>query len=118
MPMVVAWNSNTTAFMPASGWEDAAGITGARGWGEMRCRNGNITATPAVQFANDPRNPDATATGVGSTLSADGVSDPNGITALSSTTKKLARAGWNLSLTSGTVLSTAWVSGAVDLIRN
>jgi hypothetical protein len=70
--MTVAHNTNaSTIFVPATGWLDATGVTFARGYGEMRGKNGNITATPAVQTTNDVHAPGTgNVTAVGSTPSA------------------------------------------------
>lgn len=84
----------------------------------MRGRNGNITATPAVQLANDVHDPGGTATSVGATMSADGPSDPNGNTTLSTGSYRFARAGWNVTLSAGTTLATAAVAGGVALMRS
>jgi hypothetical protein len=117
--MGIAANSNNrTVFIPAGAWEDAGAIARVRGWGEMRGATGEITATPAVQLSNDPRNPPATATAVGATLSADGVSDPTGATALATGAFRFIRPGWNVKLSSGTTLATATVAGAVQFITS
>jgi hypothetical protein len=116
--MTVAWNSNASSvFLPATSWVSADGVTGAKGWGEMRGRNGQITATPAVQLTNDVHDPPTTATAVGATMSADGPSDPNGTTALSTGGYRYARGGWIVTLSSTTTLSTAVVAGGIALIR-
>jgi hypothetical protein len=81
----------------------------------MRGKNGNIQVKPAVQVANDVRNP-GTATAVGATVTADGVSDPNANTALTTGSAKYARVGWLVSLTSGATLATASLAGTVELI--
>jgi hypothetical protein len=107
--------STTEVFIPAGPWASAANVSGARGHGEMRGKTGNFQARPAVQVANDTRSP-GTATAVGSGLAADGVSDPNGITALTTGSSKYIRPGWLVSLTSGTTLGTAQLGGAIDLI--
>lgn len=117
--MMVASNTTTVVFIPASGWMDAAGITSGKGWGEMRGKNGNIGATPAVQFTNDPHDPGTgNVTPVGAQITADGVSDPNGNTALSSGSFRYVRAGWNVALSSGATLATASVAGVIELIRS
>lgn len=115
--MTVAAASTTPVFIPATEWGDALGVALAKGWGEARGRNGNVTATPAVQFANDPRNASGAGTAVGATLSADGVSDPNGNTTVSSGSNKYVRGGWNVALSSGTTLATMTVSGVIQIIR-
>jgi hypothetical protein len=115
---IAANTNNRTVFIPAGAWEDAGSITRVRGWGEMRGATGNITATPAVQLSNDPRNPPATATPVGATLSADEVSDPTGAAALATGAFRFIRPGWNVTLASGATLATATVAGVVQLITS
>ena len=83
----------------------------------MRNRNGNLTATPAIQLTNDTHDPGTSSTAVGSTVSADGVSDPNGVTTVSTGAYRFVRPGWNVVLSAGTTLATASVTGVVELIR-
>jgi hypothetical protein len=118
--MLVAHNTNlSTIFIPATGWQDATGVTFARGYGEMRGRNGNVTATPAVQTTNDVHDPGGSSTTpVGSTISTDGVSDPNGANAVSTGSARFIRGGWLVTLSSTTNLATAAVAGVIELIRN
>lgn len=112
----VAANSATAYFQPGGPWREAAGITGARSNAEMRGRNGNAQAQAAVQTANDIRNPDTPAIGVGAAMTADGVSDPNGETSIASGTKRYIRSGWLVSLTSGSTLATAAVGGEIEYL--
>ncbi len=107
--------STTAVFIPAGPWVSAANLSAAKGHGEMRGRTNQFQAQPAVQFANDVRNP-TTSTAVGSLITGDGVSDPNGNTALSTGSVKYARPGWLVSLVSGTTLATAQLAGVVELI--
>lgn len=115
---VVAVTDASTVFIPATEWVSCSGVTSAKGWGEMANRTGLLSATPAVQFANDVRSPQASATSVGVALTATGVSDPNGNTTLSTGSFKYLRAGWNVTLTSGTSVGTAVVAGLIQLIRS
>lgn len=117
-PMTVAWNSTNSVAIPAGpGWFSAAGLAGGRGWGEMSAKNGNLRAVPGIQLTNDVNDPTSgTTTAVGSLLSADGVSVPNGVNALSTGGYRFARPVWILSLSSGTDLATACVSGTIELI--
>lgn len=76
--MGIAWNqSAASVFIPATGWVSAAAVVGARGWGEIRGRTGNLTVIPAVQLTNDVHNPDVDIHNVGPTLTTDGIYDPN-----------------------------------------
>lgn len=113
--MGLAATSVTEVFIPAGGWENAGNVTGGRGWGELRGRTGNFQVKPAVQLANDVRSPGA-ATAVGSALSADGVSDPGAVTALSTGASRYIRVGWLVSLTSGSTLGFGAAAGTVELI--
>ena len=108
--------STVAVFVPSGAWESAAGVTGARASGEMRGKNGNAQAQPAVQVANDQRSPGA-ATGIGSTMTNDGVTDPvNPSTSLSTDGVKYLRTGWLVSLISGSNLATASVAGVIELL--
>ena len=114
----VSTNSATSAFYPAGPWQSATGITSAKGWGECVGRNGNISVTPAVQLVNDPRAAPAGGTAVGTAMTANGVSDPNGDTAISSGAYKYIRGGWNVVLSAGGTLATAHVGGVIELIKS
>ena len=106
-------------FIPATGWMSATNVTAAKGWGELRGKTGNFQAKPAVQVANDVRSPGAsTAVGgfVGGVGGVDGVSDPTGNVAVTAGTSKYIRAGWLVSLSSGTTLATGSLGGVVELI--
>jgi hypothetical protein len=117
--MGLAWDkSASSAFIPATGWMSAAGITGGRGWGEIRGRTGNLTVIPAVNLSNDVHDPGASVTNCGPTLSTDGVYDPTGVTALSSGAFRFVRAGWVVQLSAGTTLAAASVGGVVELIQS
>lgn len=108
--------STTEVFIPVGGWVSTANLSGARGWGELRGKTGSFQAKPAVQVANDVRSP-GTATAVGTAISTDGVSDPNGVVSVTNAgSTKYARAGWLVSLTAGTTLGTGNLAGVVELI--
>jgi hypothetical protein len=112
---LVATNTTTAIFVPATDWELTLGVTGARAWGEIRCRNGLIQVQPAVQVTNDIR-ANYTQTGLSPTMTTDGVYDPSAAAAITSSgTSRYMRSGWLISLTSGNTLATAWVGGAVEL---
>ena len=57
---LVASDSTSAVSIPCTGWVSAAGVTGAKGWLEMRGQNGNLQATPAVQLTNDVHDPGLT----------------------------------------------------------
>lgn len=117
--MLVAAIATGVVFIPAGPWVSAAGVTSAKGWGEMRGKNGNIGVTPAVQFTNDVHDPGASnVTAVGTQMTTDNVSDPNGNTALASGSFRFVRPGWNVALSAGAVLATAAVGGTIELIRS
>ena len=108
--------STVAVFVPTGGWVSAANLTGARGCGEIRGRNGLFQAMPAVQVANDTRSP-GTVTAVGTALTTDGVSDPDSIHPVTNAgSSRYCRPGWLVSLTSGTVLASAGLTGMVELI--
>jgi hypothetical protein len=107
--------STTKVFVPAGPWQPADNVTAAKGWRELRGKTGNFQAEPAVQVANDVRSPGA-ATAVGSALTADGVSDPNGHVVVTTASSKYIRPGWLVSLTSGTTLAFGSLAGVVVLI--
>jgi len=120
LPQYMSWAgyaaiSTTELFIPAGPWASAANLSAAKGYGEMRGRTGQFQAKPAVQLANDVRSPSA-GTAVGATLTGDGVSDPNGNTAITSGTSKYVRPGWLVSLVTGSTLATAQLAGVVELI--
>ena len=108
--------STTEVFIPCGGWESAAHVSSARGWGELRGKTGSFQAKPAVQLANDVRSPGA-ATAVGAAISADGVSDPSSYVSLSTGGSRYIRVGWLVSLTAGSTLATGSVAGLVELIH-
>lgn len=113
----VAHNSTTQVSVPAGAWVSAAGISGARGWGEIAARNGNLQVAPGVQFTNDPfDSPTGNVTAVGCVLSTDGTTDPGGVTSLSSGAFRFARPVWILTLSGGSTLATACVGGMIELI--
>jgi hypothetical protein len=115
---VVAVSDATVVFVPATEWISCAGVVAAKGWGELANRTGLLSVTPAVQLANDVRNPNASATAVGVALTANGVSDPNGSTTLSTGSFKYLRAGWNVTLTSGSSVGTGVVAGIIQLLQD
>jgi hypothetical protein len=115
---VIAVTDAAAVFVPASAWLPCAGVTAAKGWGELAHRTGNLSVTPAVQFANDVRAPNLSATAVGAAMIAAGVSDPNGNTTLSTGAFKYLRVGWNVVLTSGSSVGSGVVSGVIELIRS
>jgi hypothetical protein len=115
--MSISSNGTTEVFIPASGWMSATAVTGAKGWGEIRGRNGNLQAIPAVQVTNDVHDPGAVTTACGPTLTTDDVYDPNGVTSVASGSYRFIRAGWLVKLTSGSTLATANIAGVVELIQ-
>ena len=84
----------------------------------MRARNGNVTAIPGIQLTNDVHSPGGSATSVGATMSADGVSDPSGVTAISTGAYRYVRGGWIVQLSSGGTLATAAVAGVIELLQS
>jgi hypothetical protein len=117
--MGIAWDkSASSAFIPASGWVSAAAVTGAKGWGEIRGRTGNLTAIPAIQLTNDTHDPGANITNCGPTLSTDGVYDPTGVTSVSSGSYRFVRAGWVVQLSAGTTLAVGSIAGVVELVQS
>lgn len=115
-PQGAAAAATASVFVPSGDWDDIAGITGARSNSEMRGKTGNFQAQAAVQTANDIRNPDTPAIGVGSLMTADGVADPNGETNIASGTKRYIRPGWLVSLTSGSTLAFATLMGEIEYL--
>ncbi len=111
----VSANSVSPVFVPSGAWRDAAGITAAKGWGEMGQKTNQMQVTPAVQVANDTRNP-GSSTAVGAAISTVSTSDPNGVQAVSTGSSKFIRPGWLVQTTSGSTLSTGNVSGVIQLI--
>jgi hypothetical protein len=118
--VIMAWQgvsaiATAPVFVPAGGWMSAAGITAAKGWGELAGKTNQMQVTPAVQVANDIRSP-GTATAVGQSISGNGVSDPNGSASVTTGSSKYIRPGWLVQTTSGTTLSTGNVSGVIEFI--
>ncbi len=109
--------STTPVFVPGGPWRSAAGITAGKGSGELAGKTNQINVTPAVQVTNDVRAPGAT-TAVGQGMSANGVSDPNGNTAITTGSSRYIRPGWLVNLTSGSTLSTGNVCGVIELISS
>ena len=112
--MTIVAVSATPVFVPATEFVDAGGVTSVKGWGEMRGKTGTASATPAVQLANDVRQPGA-ATAVRTALTSDGVSDPNANTIVATGGSKYIRGGWLIAATGGTI-SAAVVGGVIQLL--
>ena len=62
--------------------------------------------------------PGTTSTTVGSSKSSDGVTDPNGVTSVTSGSDRFIRAGYQVVLTSGSALATASIAGTIELIQS
>jgi hypothetical protein len=109
--------STTAVFVPAPGsyWRDATGINGARGWGALAGKTGNFQGAPAIEHTNDVRAA-GTVVQVGSNITANGVSDPNGVTSLSLGSSRYIREGWLVSVTSGGTLACGNLGGVVEFI--
>jgi hypothetical protein len=106
-------------FCPAGIWLNAGNLTGGRGWGELAAKNGNFQGAPAVQFANDHRDPKSFVNvQVGTNIDTVGSSDPSAVASLSaqSAGARYVRVGWLLSLSSGTTLASGALSGVIELI--
>lgn len=106
------------ALLHAGGaWVPATNLVTARFSGEMRGRNGTLSATPAVQFANDLRSPMSSPIAAGAAIAADGMADPsNQSMTTASTSARFCRVGFNVSA-SGATLSTAGMAGMFEFIR-
>lgn len=87
-------------------------IPGAKGWGEMRGRNGLFQGKPAVQLATDVLNPDAATELTANWTNSDGPIQPVKAT-FNTDGKRFIRAGWIVALSSGSTLASAWLEGTV-----
>jgi hypothetical protein len=118
--MTIATNSQTPVAVPAGSWRSAAGYSFGRGWGEMRARNGAISAEPGLQLTNDVSDPTTGGTTVvlDSALVGDTVSNPQSTPiSISAAGYKYARPVWVVKLTTGSTLATASVTGVIELVR-
>ena len=105
--------STTAVFIPSGQWMSTDTINGGRGYGALAGKTGNFQGQPAVEYTNDVRVA-GTVVAVGAAITANGVSDPTGFTALSVTAYRFIRTGWLVSLTAGAVLAGGNLSGVIE----
>jgi hypothetical protein len=115
---MVAADSTTEVFLPATGWMQAADVAKIRTNFELRGVTGTINVLVGYQTANVENSPDA-ATNTGTFQTSVGVYFGGSFTDVSAATqaKQLIRFGFVVKLTSGFTLSVARAGGSVDIIK-
>lgn len=114
-PTTIYADSTTQKFLPSSDWLSATNVGRVRARVEARNFTGLLTASFAVQTANDPDNPDSPTT-IGSTLTAASTNYPTGYTTVSTGAKRFFRLGWAVQLSSGTTTAVGLVAAQVNVL--
>lgn len=113
---LVAAKAATDTFIPDSEWIPVRDYNYGRTEGEMRGKVNTITATPTIQYANDPRSPDGTIK-IGTGINGDGMLDPESPTSLSTIAAyKYIRAGWTV-VGDGTNIAVAAVAAQTKAFK-
>jgi hypothetical protein len=115
---MVAADSTTEVFLPATGWMQAADVAKIRTSFELRGVTGTINVLVGYHTANVENSPDA-ATNTGTFQTSGGVYFGSSFTDVSAAmqAKQLVRFGFVVKLTSGSTLSVARAGGSVDIIK-
>lgn len=88
-----------------------------QGLGRAPGQDGDSQGQPAIEHTNDVTAA-GTTVAVGALISANEVSNPNGVTTLSLGSSKYVRGGWLISLSSGSTLAGGHLAGVIELVRN